>query len=727
MSSMELEHILESPGSRMVLNHDAMLPIDSDSLLGGTTNGTPATPTPRQKQPGISNSVRTNGRWFQDCETERIRIFRGINVSGSSKLPSVPDLPSHHPDASLFFDSHKTVSFVGKPFPLDEAGVHFHRLRAWGYNLIRFCITWEAVEHEGPGIYDQAFLSYLVQVLKIAGIYGFKVLIDAHQDVWSRFSGGSGAPGWTFNIAGIDFRKFKETEAAIVHNTYEDQENYPRMIWSTNAFKFASMTMYTLFFGGRTFAPKLTIDGVNIQDILQGAYIAMMETVANAIVAAELDGSVVIGYDTMNEPSHGFIGLETLNELQPQQTDFHYGVTPTPFEGIQLAAGDALRVNEWDLEMGSVFGNVLLGTKLCNPERVSVWADRASGCVWAQHGVWDPTDGTLLRPEYFKNVNGRYIDFMLDFWKPFVGSFESSIRAIQPDAIIFVNGEAFGNMPEWELGIDNLAFSSHWYDGLTLLTKKFSLWTVDIMGLLRDHYFFKAAAVSIGKNAIKTNFAGQLSLLENDIEGYPLLVGEIGIPFDMNKKRAYLEDSTVEDPDARYRMQINAADASAAALEINLLSFTWWNYTPDNCHSWGDLWNGEDLSIYSKNDDPGDGGVFSGGRALRAIVRPFPAYTCGTPLSFEFNCYRSQMEYSFEDSGFTKSNLATIIFLPLNHFSSPQALSVELSDGSFDVFELEDYLELHYYYEKSQEVHSIRISSLDVPPESCCSRLCLIQ
>lgn len=36
---------------------------------------------------------------------------------------------------------------------------------------------------------------------------------------WSRYSGGSGAPGWTFEIAGLDIRAFKETGAAYVHNT----------------------------------------------------------------------------------------------------------------------------------------------------------------------------------------------------------------------------------------------------------------------------------------------------------------------------------------------------------------------------------------------------------------------------------------------------------------------------------------------------------------------------
>ena len=37
------------------------------------------------------------------------------------------------------------VSFVGRPFPLDEADEHFKRLRAWGLTFLRFLVTWEVI------------------------------------------------------------------------------------------------------------------------------------------------------------------------------------------------------------------------------------------------------------------------------------------------------------------------------------------------------------------------------------------------------------------------------------------------------------------------------------------------------------------------------------------------------------------------------------------------------
>ena len=45
-----------------------------------------------------------------------------------------------------FFEHAATVSFVGRPFPLDEADTHFTRLRAYGFNVVRLLVTWEAIQ-----------------------------------------------------------------------------------------------------------------------------------------------------------------------------------------------------------------------------------------------------------------------------------------------------------------------------------------------------------------------------------------------------------------------------------------------------------------------------------------------------------------------------------------------------------------------------------------------------
>ena len=78
--------------------------------------------------------------------------------------------------------------------------MHLARLRAWGLTFVRFIVTWEAIEHAGPGIYDQDYLDYLVKLIRKMHAFGISCYIDPHQDVWSRFTGGDGAPGWTLEV-----------------------------------------------------------------------------------------------------------------------------------------------------------------------------------------------------------------------------------------------------------------------------------------------------------------------------------------------------------------------------------------------------------------------------------------------------------------------------------------------------------------------------------------------
>ena len=154
--------------------------------------------------------------------------------------------------------------FIGRPIKLRKAEEHFTRLKHWGFNCLRFLITWEAIEHAGPGKYDKDFLEYIEELLKIAEEKKFYVFIDPHQDCWSRMSGGDGAPGLTFEKVGIDFTKFHEAGAAWIMQYRYDPRNpssYPSMSWSQSRIQFGCATMYTLFFGGRDFAPSCIVDG----------------------------------------------------------------------------------------------------------------------------------------------------------------------------------------------------------------------------------------------------------------------------------------------------------------------------------------------------------------------------------------------------------------------------------------------------------------------------------
>ncbi|MEZ4307197.1 MAG: cellulase family glycosylhydrolase [Polyangiaceae bacterium] len=78
-----------------------------------------------------------------------------------------------------------------------EPGI-FAPLPGWGLNTVRLLFTWEAYE-PSPGEYDDAYLEAIAGAAKAAREAGLYVIIDFHQDGFSRFSidgCGDGAPSW---------------------------------------------------------------------------------------------------------------------------------------------------------------------------------------------------------------------------------------------------------------------------------------------------------------------------------------------------------------------------------------------------------------------------------------------------------------------------------------------------------------------------------------------------
>jgi hypothetical protein len=463
--------------------------------------------------------INANGRFFTTKDCGRTILLRGVNLSGNVKQPFIPYQPSH--EAKNFYQA-TNISFVGRPFPLEEADVHFKRLRHWGFNFLRFNITWEALEHKGPGIYDQEYIKYVIKILKKAKIYGFKVFIDPHQDVWSRFTGGSGAPLWTLKCAGFEPRNFTTTTAALLHNTYPEAEDFPKMIWPTNYHKLACATMFTLFFGGKVFAPKKIVNGMNIQDYLQSHYINAICELANAIhQIGDLEDSVVLGYDTLNEPSGGWIGLDDIRLLNKMQ-ELRKGLTPTAYQSMQLGQGyDVNRVEVWDM---SSVGPIKVKEENIKVAGIKAWKDNEN-CIWASHGVWDIKSRQVLQADYFSKFpkTGEVVDFLSDFWKPFVNDFSKAIRKIHIKSIIFVEPPVNAMPPAWDKNDiqGRICYAPHWYDGITLLNKHWNSWyNIDYLGFLRGKYASIAFAVKFGEYGIKNAFRSQLNLLRSECEEY---------------------------------------------------------------------------------------------------------------------------------------------------------------------------------------------------------------
>ena len=118
--------------------------------------------------------ITAEGRWFKD-ETGRTRILRGVNLSGGSKVPAEPLGYTHLPES---LDERRDVSFVGRPVPLEEADEHFLRLKHWGLDFLRLVVTWEALEHQAPGSYDEAYLDYIEALIEKAQGHDINLFID---------------------------------------------------------------------------------------------------------------------------------------------------------------------------------------------------------------------------------------------------------------------------------------------------------------------------------------------------------------------------------------------------------------------------------------------------------------------------------------------------------------------------------------------------------------------
>jgi endoglycosylceramidase len=106
---------------------------------------------------------------FHDGEGRRI-CFRGVNVAGNAKLS--PFLPFKDPS-------------------------WWDLLASWGFNMVRLTLFWEAVE-PAPGKYDRSYLDKIESLVDQAAQRGLYILLDMHQDLYSRSLCGDGAPDWAF-------------------------------------------------------------------------------------------------------------------------------------------------------------------------------------------------------------------------------------------------------------------------------------------------------------------------------------------------------------------------------------------------------------------------------------------------------------------------------------------------------------------------------------------------
>ncbi|MBP7738514.1 MAG: cellulase family glycosylhydrolase [Spirochaetes bacterium] len=118
--------------------------------------------------------LAAEGDYFKD-DQGRVVILRGVNVAGNSKVPPFTPITSEMLD----------------PLP------------GWGFNTIRLLFTWEAFEPTRCS-FENSYLDYYEKVVQWARAQNIYVMVDFHQDGYSRYSVsgcGEGFPSWAVTPA----------------------------------------------------------------------------------------------------------------------------------------------------------------------------------------------------------------------------------------------------------------------------------------------------------------------------------------------------------------------------------------------------------------------------------------------------------------------------------------------------------------------------------------------
>jgi hypothetical protein len=613
--------------------------------------------------------IRQHGPLFLDPDGGQV-MLRGVNLGGDCKVP--PGQGTHvHTD----FADHRTVSFIGRPFPIEDADDHLGRIAGWGFNTLRLLTTWEAVEHAGPGVYDTAYLDYFAEVARKAGEHGFFLFVDFHQDVWSRMSGGDGAPGWTFEAVGLDFTKFDAAGAAHVMQARYDyaspeklQAAYPQMSWGSNYRLPANGIMWTLFWAGRMVTPDFEIDGVNVQDYLQGHYLGAVDQVARRLAAMPH----VIGFDSLNEPSLGWAGQPiayrhlAASDANPERP--RIGPALAPLDGLAMARGLSVEVPV--LTRDTAGAAVPTTTQRFNPDGVSIWREGAS-CPFEAAGRYRIEGGAAIATG--DDILAA-IDPTDDIYRPFFHRVTATIRAHQPGWSLFAEMDVFAHLAGRCFPADlpeRTVNASHWYDMGMLYLKRFDP---------ANHRDAATGRAERSLEEIGARYRRQLGGFGQESAdfaggGAPTLIGEFGIPYDLDEGDAY--DRWAAGERDVWGQHEAALTLMYDAMDTLGLHSTQWNYTASNRNDLavGDGWNQEDLSIWSIDQQTGSSELGDGGRAVPGFSRPYVRRAQGRIRGVAYA--RDTRRFTAEIAADVGIGGVTDFYVPLVHYPAGFVLRCE--------------------------------------------------
>ncbi|MFL5886301.1 MAG: glycoside hydrolase family 5 protein, partial [Thermoleophilaceae bacterium] len=253
-------------------------------------------------------------------------LLKGVNADGIVDYWRKDLRVPYPPDVSAYANGRcapDDPSVEGVPI----CDFDFDQMRPLGYNTVRLNLSWSLLEPQ-PGRISGEYLDRIAQVVDWARASGIYVVLDMHQDAWSKYVystpsdpcvppyqptvGYDGAPQWasTHSTPACALNGVREIDSAVAEDFQKlyDDDNGP--------------------------------DGVGLQE----HYAAMLVALARRFH----DDPTVAGYEIINEPHPGFApvpGAQDAAQLFPFYANMVAAVTKAVprFRQLFFVEPDAIR------------------------------------------------------------------------------------------------------------------------------------------------------------------------------------------------------------------------------------------------------------------------------------------------------------------------------------------------------------------------------------------------
>jgi hypothetical protein len=661
---------------------------------------------PPAAEPLPLTRLRADRTYLRDGHGRYVFIH-GINTSGADKVPAR-------------IDSKGVPSYVGKPFPVDQARAHFAKLRAMGWNSIRLLVMWEGIEPVKRGQHDEAYLDYLREITKAAAENDIYVLFEMHQDIWSRFlhvkynqTPKYGLPGslesnllalvkpYTDVVTGNGAPRWVVEACLQEKNLSSPSWGYPRVLSGLTGKELGIIAkLYLKLTGGDLTVPTPSTEWISTFLLNRPDPFDVNETTDMLPISAwalahglSLDvarcyacffaGDVVFpglvkeGQNVKDYLQESFAGawkaLATKVKDLPNVMGYDVFNEPSGNYLVLAAVGAAVRAGAVDAARGvlvSVLGDetgqdvydILLGFRLLppdsQPETLRLWGlDKIDPL--AAIGLFHGFDDNHLRP-FYERV-GR------------------EIQTVDPKAVIYIErslnvsifstliGAGGGIAGQWDEPMtrptlprsDQVVFTPHWY--------------TDIYPFPSFVYTPRSfTAEEVRHRDYQPALEQAKSLAAWSLGNPPVVFGEFGTFYNFGGIEQAKKDN--------YAVPAHILDNHYEAFERMLQGHIQWNYCPENNEAYGDLWNHEDLSIVDPQGTP---------RTELTWSRPYAKALAGKPISTNFY---SDYHYYDPDKGkqlprrefevryaSKETSAPTEIFVPEVQY--PDGFYIWISDG----------------------------------------------